>query len=123
MRDWTPEQRQRQADLIKLWRPWRHSSGPKSVGGKRRSSSNSLKHGLCSAKQKQIRKQERQNFKAVEHILDMAEGRVRPRHSKSFNGIFEAIHTLEEADAIAKRGRRIVFKVKDGRLIRHIPNG
>ena len=31
---WTPERRARQAELIKTWRPWEHSTGPKSAAGK-----------------------------------------------------------------------------------------
>ena len=31
---WTPERRARQAELIKVWRPWEHSTGPKTAAGK-----------------------------------------------------------------------------------------
>ena len=31
---WTLERRQRQAELIKSWRPWEHSTGPSSTSGK-----------------------------------------------------------------------------------------
>ena len=31
---WTPERRARQAALIKTWRPWEQSTGPKSSEGK-----------------------------------------------------------------------------------------
>jgi hypothetical protein len=37
---WTPERRARQRELIRCSKPWTNSSGPKTAGGKRRSSTN-----------------------------------------------------------------------------------
>ena len=45
MRNWTSEQRQRQRDLIQLWKPWKKSTGAKTPEGKRKSSQNSFKTG------------------------------------------------------------------------------
>ena len=45
MRTWTPEQRQRQRELIQRWKPWEKSTGAKTAEGKKRSSQNSLKTG------------------------------------------------------------------------------
>ena len=42
---WTPERRQRQADLIRSWRPWERSTGPRSEAGKGASSRNAWKGG------------------------------------------------------------------------------
>ncbi len=42
---WTPERRARQAELIRQWRPWERSTGPKSVGGKAAVSQNAYKGG------------------------------------------------------------------------------
>ncbi len=39
-RIWTPEQRQRQAEAIRRWQPWKQSTGPKSVQGKAKVSGN-----------------------------------------------------------------------------------
>ena len=39
---WTTEARARQAEAIRRWKPWEHSTGPKTAKGKRRSASNSL---------------------------------------------------------------------------------
>lgn len=42
---WTLARRARQAELIKTWRPWAHSTGPRTPEGKARSSGNAWKGG------------------------------------------------------------------------------
>jgi hypothetical protein len=42
---WTLERRARQAELIKTWSPWKHSTGPRSSEGKVKSSRNAWKDG------------------------------------------------------------------------------
>jgi len=42
---WTAERRARQAELIRQWQPWKHSTGPTSVSGKARASRNADKGG------------------------------------------------------------------------------
>lgn len=42
---WTPERRARQAELIRKWRPWEKSTGPKSAAGKARVRKNAFKGG------------------------------------------------------------------------------
>jgi hypothetical protein len=44
-RNWTPEQRQRQRELIQRWKPWEKSTGAKTPEGKKRSARNSYKTG------------------------------------------------------------------------------
>lgn len=39
-RGWTAERRARQAELIRAWRPWNHSTGPRTEEGKARASAN-----------------------------------------------------------------------------------
>lgn len=33
-RTWTPEQRQKQREAIQRWKPWKQSTGPRSLEGK-----------------------------------------------------------------------------------------
>ena len=42
---WTPERRAQQSARIRLWQPWRRSTGPRSEAGKAQSAMNGLKHG------------------------------------------------------------------------------
>ena len=42
---WTPEARERQAALIREWRPWEQSTGPVTRKGKRKSAKNWSKGG------------------------------------------------------------------------------
>lgn len=37
---WTPERRARQAEAIRDWAPWKHSTGPRSTEGKAKSARN-----------------------------------------------------------------------------------
>ena len=48
MRRWTQEERERQAELIRNWKPWSQSTGPQTEVGKMRSSKNALVHGACT---------------------------------------------------------------------------
>ena len=43
-RNWTTEQRARQAELIRLWKPWAASTGPKTPKGKAASSKNAVNY-------------------------------------------------------------------------------
>src|SRR5690348_6690406 len=55
MNGWTPERKARQARLIRNWRPWEHSTGPKTEAGKERSKKNARTvHGLHSKQWKAV---------------------------------------------------------------------
>lgn len=45
MRRWTEEERKRQAERIRQWRPWEQSTGPKTEEGKAIASRNADKGG------------------------------------------------------------------------------
>lgn len=42
---WTPERKARQAELIRRWRPWEQSTGPRTDEGKAKASANAYKGG------------------------------------------------------------------------------
>ena len=68
MRHWTPEERLRQAELIRNWQPWKQSTGAKTPQGKGRSSQNAYKHGM-SKLQKEIKQILREQKKAMSMII------------------------------------------------------
>ena len=43
---WTPERRARQAALIRTWKPWEQSTGPRTDEGKARTARNGYKGGM-----------------------------------------------------------------------------
>ena len=45
---WTPERRERQAVLIREFKPWTQSTGPRTEAGRATCAKNSWKHGLRS---------------------------------------------------------------------------
>ena len=45
MNGWTTERRQRQAQLVKQWQPWKHSTGARTAEGKAKVSCNAYKGG------------------------------------------------------------------------------
>jgi hypothetical protein len=46
---WTAERRARQAALIRTWRPWEQSTGPRTDEGKARAARNAFKGGHRAA--------------------------------------------------------------------------
>lgn len=42
---WTPERRERQAEAIRRWKPWEHSTGPRTIEGKSRAKMNGYSGG------------------------------------------------------------------------------
>ncbi|MCX2979745.1 hypothetical protein EYC98_02580 [Halieaceae bacterium IMCC14734] len=51
---WTEERRQRQSELIRSWKPWESSTGPRSAVGKSGSAQNSFKTGAHTAELRRI---------------------------------------------------------------------
>ena len=65
MRRWTPEERQKQADAIKKWKPWEKSTGPNTQAGKARAKMNGLKHGRRSAAYRARKAEESARWSAI----------------------------------------------------------
>jgi hypothetical protein len=52
---WTPERRARQAALIRNWKPWEQSTGPRSEEGKARASRNGDQGGEWRVERENLR--------------------------------------------------------------------
>ena len=55
-RKWTAKQKKQQAEAIQRWRPWDHSTGPRTAEGKAVSALNALRHGLRSQQINEFRR-------------------------------------------------------------------
>ncbi|WP_116401585.1 hypothetical protein [Methylovirgula sp. 4M-Z18] len=55
MKAWSEARRARQVARIRRQKPWLHSTGPKSAGGKGQSALNARKHDMYSAEMNAIR--------------------------------------------------------------------
>jgi hypothetical protein len=64
---WTPERRERQSSLIRQWKPWEKSTGPKSAEGKAIVSRNAFKGGLRGMLREMARmlREQREELKRV----------------------------------------------------------
>lgn len=69
---WSAERRARQAELVKTWRPWLRSTGPKTSAGKTKSATNAVKHGLRSRQTTAELRQLRQALRRCRDSTDFA---------------------------------------------------
>lgn len=66
---WTPERRAKQAALIRQWKPWEQSTGPKSDEGKAISARNAWKGGVRPAL-RQLNTQHRQVLQLMQKLQE-----------------------------------------------------
>ena len=69
---WTAERRARQAALIQTWKPWEQSTGPRTQGGKLRSSQNACEHNAYALEIKQAAKRLRDLARECKAALALA---------------------------------------------------
>ncbi|HAJ71050.1 MAG TPA: hypothetical protein DCO68_03120, partial [Methylophilaceae bacterium] len=60
------QQRQRQAEMIRQWQPWKNSTGAKTAEGKAKASRNAFKGGVMQ-KFKELRKLLHEQKKQIEN--------------------------------------------------------
>jgi len=65
---WTLERRQRQAALIRHWRPWEQSTGPRTEAGKQASARRGYKGGTREML-RQLGRALREQRQALRHII------------------------------------------------------
>ena len=66
---WTPERRARQAELIRQWKPWAKSTGPRSPEGRQRVSRNAWTGGHRS-QLRELTKLVKAEVRASRELLD-----------------------------------------------------
>ena len=74
---WSVERRARQAALIRSWRPWQKSTGPRTNEGKAHSARNALKHGWRSRACIERRRADREIVRASIRTLAIARAFLR----------------------------------------------
>ena len=73
---WTPQRRARQAALIRSWKPWERSSGPRTAKGKARSARNAWKGGT-SVMLRTMRRLVNAEVRGAQRLLDAISGRSK----------------------------------------------
>lgn len=75
-RQWTEEQKRKQAEAIRRWKPWEKSTGPRTKRGKNKCRLNAARHGFCSQGYRELcaalREQARFIREARKRVLDIA---------------------------------------------------
>ena len=67
---WTAERRARQAELIRSWRPWERSTGPKTAQGKDRSKMNRYR-GATRTQEREFQRLIREALRAQAQCLEL----------------------------------------------------
>jgi hypothetical protein len=93
-RHWTDEQRQAQAEKIRLHKIWQKSTGPTSEAGKKRVSQNALKTGNYTADKVKERKRKAANkrplFEGGTVLETYGDKRFQWNRSSKYKGAFGA---------------------------------
>src|SRR5215831_3245119 len=74
---WTTERRARQSALIRNWKPWLRTTGPKTEAGKAKSAMNALTHGMRSRAVLEECRQVRSALRRSQLLIDAAKLLIR----------------------------------------------
>ena len=89
MPTWTPEMRQKQAERIRQWCPWKKSTGPKTAEGKAISSRNAWKGGVAASFRATMRSY-REVLRSMEQHTKAALSSFCPKRVKQSKPVVEA---------------------------------
>lgn len=86
-RKWTEEEKQKQAEAIKRWKPWEKSTGPRTENGKEESRMNAFKHGGYTFEMKVLRHALKlhRDFLSGSHEWFNAQRRIRALQERTIN--------------------------------------
>ena len=102
MRHWTPEERAKQAELIRKWKPWENSTGPRTEHGKKCSCQNSRKYspGLSHLFTLSRKRRKYQELKEEKARAD-----YREKYMRSLSARLDRLEKLLEQRAKSKQSK------------------
>ncbi len=124
MRRWTPEERQKQAEVARRHRPWEKSTGPRTARGKYRSSKYAYVHGFRSQAYRDIRALLRWQMRVMKDILAPEPQRLYSTEAEGKGMTQEPPHVDPvQAREWTEKGEAIIIDVreKDEFRTEHIP--
>lgn len=88
---WSPERRQRQREAIQSWKPWAHSTGPRTPEGKATAAANSLVHGMYDARSRELMRSIHALLREQRQALEQ----VRSEFRQSLKGSQKSRHPFD----------------------------
>lgn len=70
-RNWTRRERARHAAAIRKWKPWKSSTGPRTMEGKKTIAQNALKSGLHTADMRELQRLIKQQASVLKQLEDI----------------------------------------------------
>lgn len=119
-RNWTPEQREAQAQRIRQYKPWELSTGAKTSKGKRKVARNGLKHGCCSVRMTReayisLIKSMNPALADDSELLESLFSKIKFAQEVVTNedDLKPIIRQLTRAQSLIKKSKRIVWTIGD----------
>jgi hypothetical protein len=99
-RKWTPEQKARQAALIRTWAPWKQSTGPTTSAGKKVSAKNAVNYSCREL----LREMARSNREIVNYINGYTPA-PKPRSRATTDSLINDIETAMATAATERKAK------------------